>query len=89
MLYKLVLFTLNMLKLIIDAYILLFNITSDVRGMKISRKKSCWPNVGGHVPPGITTPYPVHGSQHESRVRENNNKISRIYIKFSWSLQVT
>ena len=70
-----------MLKLIINAFILLFNISSDVMGMKISRKKSCWPKVGGRVPPGITPPpFPVHGAQYESGAGENNNKISRIYI---------
>ena len=48
-LYKVALFTLKMLKLITIIYALIlfvFNISSDVRCMKISREKNCWAKFG-------------------------------------------
>ena len=85
MLYKLVLFTQKMLKLIINAFILLFNISSDVRGMKIPRKKVIGQTLGvmsppPPPPPRITLPplYMVHSMSQGAG--ENNNSMSRIYI---------
>ena len=70
-----------MLKLTINAFILLFNISSDVRGMKISRKKVIGQTLGPCPPQELPLPPPaVYGAQHESRAGENKNNMSRIYI---------
>ena len=49
--------------------------------MKIPRKKVVGQKLGAMSPQELT-PHPVHGAQHESRGRENNNNLSRIYIIF-------